>query len=212
MYYLYAKSTLLLSRFNIPLKHKRKFGLISFVFFGVFLFIFYNITSSNYSFAQSVGGNVGTGIVGDWLADGVAWIALQMATLFLKLSIFVLKFIIEIGGYNGYINAPAVEVGWVMVRDLANMFFVVALLLIAFGTILGLEQYEWKKLMVKLFFAAILVNFSRVICGIMIDAAQVVMMTFINGVVATAGGNLINAFNLHNSMHHYEETEYITIG
>ena len=76
------------------------------------------------------------------------------------------------------------------------MFFVVILLLIAFGTILGIEQYEWKKLLIKFVFAAILVNFSRVIAALIIDAAQVVMITFLNGVAATAGGNLINAFKL----------------
>ncbi|MBU3916165.1 hypothetical protein KKA14_11580, partial [bacterium] len=121
---------------------------------------------------------------------------LWVATLFLKLSVFVLSFIIEIGGYNGFVVSGAVTIGWVIVRDISNMFFVVALLVIAFGTILGLENYEWKKMLGKLFLAALLVNFSRTICGLIIDAAQVVMITFINGVAATAGGNLINAFKL----------------
>lgn len=125
------------------------------------------------------------------LSDLTLWIA----GLFLKLTIFVLKFVIEIGGYNGYLDSQAVTVGWVMVRDVVNMGFVVILLVIAFGTILGLEQYEWKKMIVKFILAAILVNFSRTICGLIIDAAQVVMITFVNGVAATAGGNLIGAFH-----------------
>ncbi len=125
---------------------------------------------------------------------------LWLAEICIKLTIFALKFIIEIGGYNGYIDSTAVTVGWVMVRDVGNMFFVVILLLIAFGTILGIESYEWKKLLVKFFFAAILINFSRIICGLIIDAAQVVMITFINGVAATAGGNLINFFNFNDIM------------
>lgn len=122
-------------------------------------------------------------------------ITLWVAGLLLKLTIFVLKFIIELGGYNGYLDSPAVTIGWVMVRDVVNMGFVIILLVIAFGTILGLEQYEWKKMIVKFVLAAILVNFSRTICGLIIDAAQVVMTTFINGVAATAGGNLIDAFH-----------------
>ncbi|MCX6779746.1 MAG: hypothetical protein NT034_01020, partial [Candidatus Magasanikbacteria bacterium] len=126
----------------------------------------------------------------------VTTMLLAGATLFIKLAIFCLSFIIEIAGYNGYLNSTAVQVGWVMVRDIANMFFVVVLLLVAFGTILGLEQYEWKKMLVKFFFAAVLVNFSRVICGLMIDVGQVIMITFVNGIAATAGGNLISAFNL----------------
>jgi hypothetical protein len=83
-----------------------------------------------------------------------------------------------------------------MVRDVTNMFFVIILLVIAFGTILGLEQYEYKKLLFKMIAAAVIVNFSRTICGLIIDIAQVIMVTFINGVAATAGGNLINMFNM----------------
>lgn len=130
------------------------------------------------------------------LMDFFGFVALTMAGFFLKMSIFLLKFVIELAGYNAYLDSPAVTVGWVMVRDITNMFFVVILLAIAFGTILGVEQYEWKKLLVKFVLAAIFVNFSRIICGVIIDAAQVVMVTFVNGVAATAGGNLINAFNL----------------
>lgn len=123
-------------------------------------------------------------------------ILMGIATLFMKLAIFFLKFLMEVAAYNNYLDSTAVTVGWVMVRDITNMFFVVILLLIAFGTILGIEQYEWKKLLVKFVFAAILVNFSRVICALIIDAAQVIMMTFLNGVGATASGNLLSAFNL----------------
>jgi len=118
------------------------------------------------------------------------------AAIMLKFALFALSFIIQIAGYNGYLDSTAVNIGWVMVRDITNMFFVIVLLLVAFGTILGLEQYEWKKMLVKFFFAAVLVNFSRTICGVIIDLGQVVMITFVNGIAATAGGNLINAFGL----------------
>jgi len=138
----------------------------------------------------------GVGILMGWVIK----LLLAGASLMLKLSIFCLAFIIQIAGYNGYLDSTAVNVGWVMVRDVTNMFFVVILLLVAFGTILGLEQYEWKKMLVKFFFAAVLVNFSRVICGVIIDIGQVVMITFVNGIAATAGGNLINAFSMDQIM------------
>ncbi len=136
------------------------------------------------------------------IASGSFWmdlfskILLSISRLFLSLTLFILTFIIEIAGYNGFLNASAVNVGWVMVRDITNMGFVVILLVIAFGTILGVEHYEWKKMLVKMVVAAVVVNFSRTICGLMIDVAQVVMITFVNGIAATAGGNLIRMFNL----------------
>ncbi len=126
----------------------------------------------------------------------VSWFLLQISSLFLSITLFLLTFVIEIAGYNGFLSSTAVQTGWVMVRDITNMGFVVILLVIAFGTILGLEQYEWKKMLVKFVVAAILVNFSRLICGVLIDIGQVVMITFVNGVSATAGGNLLQAFNL----------------
>ncbi|MFA6423679.1 MAG: hypothetical protein WCW17_04540, partial [Patescibacteria group bacterium] len=134
---------------------------------------------------------------GDSIAQFVGNMFLGLAAKFMALTVFVLKFVIEIASYNHYINAPAVQLGWVLVRDVTNMFFVLILMLIAFGTVLGIEQYEWKKLLVKFVLAAILVNFSRLICGVMIDAAQVFMMTFISGVAATAGGNLVNALHMN---------------
>lgn len=170
------------------LRPNKKLGWVSFVVLGVLALTAVLVTTPS-AFAMW-----------DTVADIASRFCLMIATLFLKLTIFVLTFIIQIAAYNGYLDSTAVNYGWVMVRDITNMGFVVILLLIAFGTILGLEQYEWKKMMVKFVLAAILVNFSRVICGVMIDVAQVIMVTFINGVAATAGGNLIQMFNMDQIM------------
>lgn len=177
--------------YNFISAHKKQGALF------VFLFILglgvYAVFGTKIVYAEpAAAGSFDPGI----FTTAVTTMLLAGAALMIKLAIFCLSFIIEIAGYNGYLSSTAVQVGWVMVRDIANMFFVIVLLLVAFGTILGLEQYEWKKMLVKFFFAAILVNFSRVICGLMIDVAQVVMITFVNGIAATAGGNLISAFNL----------------
>jgi len=135
----------------------------------------------------------------DQIVGYIASILLFVAQFFIQITIFILRFVIEVGAYNGYIDSTAVNYGWIMVRDVTNMFFVIILLVIAFGTILGLEQYEYKKLLFKMIAAAVIVNFSRTICGLIIDFAQVIMVTFINGVAATAGGNLINMFSMQDS-------------
>ena len=186
--------------------HKKH--LVAFTFLAVFFWFLYpafsavpgHIGDGSFAFASPTDpvadANVGgVNSIGFWMGL-FCGILLTVAAFFLKLAIFCLAFVIEVAGYNGYLDSTAVNIGWVMVRDVTNMFFVVVLLLVAFGTILGLEQYEWKKMLVKFFFAAILVNFSRTICGIMIDVSQVVTITFVNGIAATAGGNLINALNL----------------
>lgn len=130
------------------------------------------------------------------LSTGLVWIQLTLAKLFISVAIFLLRFFIQLASYNGYLDAPMVEIGWRLVRDVANMFFVVILLVIAFATILGIERYEWKKTMVKLILSAIFINFSLLLCGLVIDAAHVFTVTFLNALAPVAGGNLINMFNL----------------
>ena len=173
------------------LRPRKKLGMVSLVLILTFIIVVW--------FGQAEIARAGSGFFGTVIGI-ISEIFLWLARLLISLTIFVLRYVIELGGYNGFIDSTAVMVGWVMVRDVTNMFFVVVLLLIAFGTILGIEQYEWKKLLAKLIVAAVVVNFSRIIAGIIIDAAQVVMVTFINGVAATAGGNLINMFNMNDIM------------
>lgn len=171
------------------IKPKTRLGLMSGIFVAGICFFFLFVVGD---IARGEDGSIG-----DSILMAIGDLFLWVASKFMGLTIFILKFVIEIASYNGYINSNAVGLGWILVRDITNMFFVIILMLIAFGTVLGIEQYEWKKLLVKFVLAAILVNFSRVICGVIIDAAQVFMMTFISGVAATAGGNIINALQLN---------------
>lgn len=134
--------------------------------------------------------------IGDGLVKGASTIALGMAELCIRLAVFFLQFFVQLAGWNNYIDVPIVMLGWTMVRDVANMFFVVIFLVIAIGTILGLEQYQWNKTLVKLVLAAVFINFSNLICGLFIDVAHVFTITFVNAISATAGGNLINMFKL----------------
>ncbi len=171
------------------LRSHKKLGLISFII------ITSAIITSWFVFAPFAQAGL-LSDVGETIGKAFAELLFLLAGFCIKLTFFVLKFIIEVAGYNGFIDSPAVTVGWVMIRDLTNMFFVVVLLMIAFGTILGLDHYEWKHMLVKLVTAAVLVNFSRLICGLIIDVAQIVMVTFLNGIAATASGNLVNMFQV----------------
>ena len=97
-----------------------------------------------------------------------------------KLLTAIIAILMGIAQYNNIISNDVVRTTWATMRDFVNMFFVFALLLIAFSTILRIRQYEVKQLLPKLVLYAVLVNFSLTICGLFIDIAQVVMMTFVN--------------------------------
>lgn len=192
--------------FLLLTKPRRKFGLVSFVILTSLVLVVWVAGTSEANAQATAIYNAAAKVVNGFLhpvdtllgalETFVIGSLLQVARWFIQITFWILEFVIEIGGYNGYIDSPAVTVGWVMVRDITNMFFVVVLLVISFGTILGLEQYEYKKLLVKLLMAAVIVNFSRIICGIIIDVAQVIMVTFINGVAATGSGNLLSMFKM----------------
>ena len=175
--------------FNL-MKPRTKFGAASFIVFSGLALAFFVIPLL-VSADVITGSQIAGAIFGE-----LGKIMLDVAGVLLRGVSFVIRFVIEIASYNDYINSTAVNYGWTLVRDMANMFFVVILLVIAFATVLGVESYGWRKLLVKFVLAAILVNFSRVICGVIIDAAQVFMMTFLNGVAAVAVGNIVNVFHM----------------
>lgn len=103
--------------------------------------------------------------------------------------------LMAIAKYNNFINEEAIVNAWVIIRDFSNMFFIMILLAIAFATILRMESYSYKKLLPKLIIMAILINFSRIICGFILDIAQIIMLTFMNAIGDT-GGNYINTLGV----------------
>lgn len=126
----------------------------------------------------------------------LAAIALALAEVIGKLVIAVLDITIPVMQYQGFTTSPVVVAGWAIVRDVVNMFFVVVLIVIAMGTIFGHSRFQWKQQVPKLMIFALVINFSKTLCGLMIDFAQVVMITFANALKDIAGGNFIQLLGL----------------
>jgi len=77
-----------------------------------------------------------------------------------------------------YTHSVAVNIGWPIVRDLANMMVVLGFVVIGIATALRIKEYEAKQLLAKLIVAALLINFSLLICGIFIDGTNILMNFF----------------------------------
>ncbi|MFH1875255.1 MAG: hypothetical protein ABH859_08775, partial [Pseudomonadota bacterium] len=135
------------------------------------------------------------------IASALGWIAMKIFGVILAIST-----------YNQFVDSAAVNKGWVLVRDFCNMAFVVILLVIAFAQILRIQNYSLKTLLPKVLIAAVLVNFSKLICGLIIDAAQVVMMTFVNGYMGAAGANLVVGLGLTKLLQFNEDAARATAG
>ena len=99
--------------------------------------------------------------------------------------------------YNGFLNEEPVILGWTIVRDLCNMGFVVILLIIAIASILQIESYGYKNRLFKILIMAVLINFSKMFTGLLIDASQYVMLEFAVGINSIGGGNFMDVLQIN---------------
>ncbi|MFH1089072.1 MAG: hypothetical protein V1716_01460 [Candidatus Uhrbacteria bacterium] len=138
----------------------------------------------------------------DKLLSILAQIIISMAQVVGQVIVLLISaIVVPLLQYNDFASSPAVGVGWAVIRDAVNMFFVLILIAIAFGTILGgLDRFKWRQQVPRLLLVAIFINFSRMLCGIMIDFSQVIMMTFVSAIKDIAGGNFIQMMGLENIM------------
>ncbi|HEY4477156.1 MAG TPA: type IV secretion system protein [Candidatus Paceibacterota bacterium] len=75
-------------------------------------------------------------------------------------------------------DQPFVETGWLIARDVSNIFYIFVLLVISIGTILRIDQFNWKGLLPRLIISALLINFSLALTGVIVDAGNVLGNTF----------------------------------
>jgi len=127
------------------------------------------------------------GIVG-----AITFWAATIAGVFIKVTQSLLDWVISpdfIGG--SMTNNVFVSYGWTMIRDLANIILVLGLVVIGLGIILGLKEYEAKKTLPVLIAIAILINFTPVICGFIIDFSNVLMHYFLTGGLSPGLTNIV---------------------
>lgn len=184
------------------------YPILSIILFLV-VFLVSSVLLSNFTWTQEGIGRMAQS--NPWVRTAlnlIAWLIMSIAQMCIQLTIFFLEFFIDVASFHSFTEVKIVELGWSMVRDVANMFFVVVLLVIAFATILGIDSYEMKSLMPKFILMAILINFSKLIAGVILDAVHIFTVTFLNAISATAGGNLINMFSLHQTTELVEGGDY----
>ncbi len=103
-----------------------------------------------------------------------AWIA-RVAGSFLDYFIY---YSTDSSSYvNGFINK-----GWGAIRDVANIFFIVALLYVAIKTILSLNVTNNKKIIGTIIVIALLINFSLFFTQVIIDGSNILAKVFYNNI------------------------------
>lgn len=163
------------------------------VFFGLLIMIGFFV-------AQPVFATNGTTTEPSFSDRMLLWFAsfaMAIAGAITELIVALLDAVIRLMMYNNFVSSPVVGAGWSIVRDSVNIFFVVVLVVVAIGTIFGTGRFEWHQVVPRILIFAIVINFSRTLCGIMIDFGQVVMLTFANSLQSIAAGNFIYMLRLN---------------
>lgn len=119
------------------------------------------------------------------------WI-LRLVGLLLNLAVVLMQWIISTDAMNGVLKNKVVYDIWKMVRDTLNIAFIMTLLFSAFATILQIERYNYKRILLNLVIMALLVNFSYPITLFIIDVSNVIMYYFVNHLLGNGTGGVSN--------------------
>ncbi len=91
-------------------------------------------------------------------------------------------------------SGGGVDKGWGLVRDIANVLFVILFLVVIFSQLtgVGIDNYGIKKILPRLIVVAILVNLSYIICELAVDLSNILGMG-LNNMLSNLAGNLATA-------------------
>jgi hypothetical protein len=145
---------------------------------------------------------VGT-VISEGIGAAVAFVLSIFALIFnAVIGLFItlmIKILVNVASFDNIIDVPTVVKGWLVIRDLCNMVFILIFLFIAFATILRIESFSVKRALPKLLIVAVLINFSRSIFGVIIDFSQVIMLAFVHS-FSDGQGWFIDTFNTQHLM------------
>lgn len=114
-------------------------------------------------------------------------------SLFLSLGAMFVRLAMQFN--DQIINSPAVQSGFGVSLSIANLGFVLGIIIIALATILRSQTYGIKQVLWKLVVAAISVNFALVISGIILNFSSQFTNYFVDAVNGSAGADYTRFVN-----------------
>lgn len=119
------------------------------------------------------------------IAFGVSWLISAIGGIGIAVNAWVLGFILKIN--SQIINSPPVILGFPISLSLANLFLVLAIVVIAIMTILRIQTYGIKQTLWKLIVIAIAINFGLVIAGVILQFFDSLSFYFLSSVDPGSG-------------------------
>ncbi len=113
-----------------------------------------------------------------------------VAGIGIVIKTWLIGFVLQIN--SGIVSSPPVRFGFPVTLSIANLFFVLGIIVIAIATMLRYQTYGIKQTLWKLIVMALLVNFGLVIAGTVLNFADQLALYFLNeispaGSVGTTG-------------------------
>ena len=122
-------------------------------------------------------------IISNFLFANIIRLVLAVSGWVLNIASVILNWVLSEDfiqySYTDPTRNPIIDIGWTLMKDLVNMFFVIGLSFIGLATALKLKEYNVQKALPRLIIIAFLVNFTPVICGLIVDASNIITYFFI---------------------------------
>lgn len=122
----------------------------------------------------------------DWILIGCLQLMQACSGAILAIGMALVDLTLSDKLYDQVFFAPAsvaaMNTGWGLVRDFVNMFFILILIFIAIATILRVNKFSDKKMIVYVVSAALFVNFSKPITMFVIDISNLAMSFFMSNI------------------------------
>ncbi len=126
--------------------------------------------------------------IAEWFLKIAAQTILKLASYLSGLAGIILNgvvFYTIVHVSDNYAKIDSIASTWKVVRDIANMGFIFVLLYAAINTILGTGQ-DNKRLIVNVVIVAVLINFSLFFTRLIIDASNILALTFYDAIAPNA--------------------------
>lgn len=181
-----------MSNFSSKILKNKK--LIAFVF--LFLIIFgISFSKTTHAFWPFTGKSIGQAVndTASYMVSGIFAAIAWAADYICQAADYIFSQVLSVIMLLPITTDEAFLAGWATVKDLANMFIVLGFVIVGMATALRIREYEAKKLLKPLIIVALFINFSGLICGLGIDAANIT----IKGLHGEANANMGSSIRLN---------------
>ncbi|MCX6757479.1 MAG: hypothetical protein NTZ44_01175 [Candidatus Nomurabacteria bacterium] len=117
--------------------------------------------------------------IGGCIAALTYYVVFVPAAALARLAGYFLDFFVYYSTNSSSYTNGFISTGWAVVRDIANIFFIIALLYVAIKTILGMG-HDGKKMIGYIVVVALLINFSLFFTQVIIDGSNILAKVFYN--------------------------------